>query len=246
MRTPTCLFWLREQAEEQDHWLRIADWLTSPPIPLTTATSPPIPYWLLLWRQTCNQTNKFRAISANSCYFYQKGANQTAQAGRIVRSPRSCWGSIPASHRANQTKEAPARPPETSHTARTCQCCHIRWSWIHPLKASHISQPSIGEGLPWWQKCIPYAGASVAASGSFCQDSMWFTLWTRCASPNLIRHHMTRWQLPEYRQNGKDETLTMVLASFLRHLILGGGFCFLFCHSWPGFEQNSFESKLNW
>ena len=25
VRTPTCLFWLTEQAEEQDHWLRTAD-----------------------------------------------------------------------------------------------------------------------------------------------------------------------------------------------------------------------------
>jgi hypothetical protein len=53
-----------------------------------------------------------------------------------------------------------------------------------------------------------------------------------CALSILIRHHVIRCQLPEYRQNGKDETRTMVLASFHRHLNSGGGFCFLFCHSW--------------
>ena len=34
--------------------------------------------------------------------------------------------------------------------------------------------------------------------------------------------------------------ITLVIMSFPRHLILGGGFlqrCLLFCHSWLGFEQ---------
>jgi hypothetical protein len=59
-------------------------------------------------------------IATKASHNSTKGANQTAQAGRIVRLPRSRWESVPASHHASQTKEAPARPLEISHTARTC------------------------------------------------------------------------------------------------------------------------------
>jgi hypothetical protein len=77
-----------------------------------------------------------------------KGTKQTEQAGRIVRSPRSCWGSTPASHHASQTKEAPARPHETSHTARTCQSCQTCQVATRRSKTCGLSKRVIKSGLP--------------------------------------------------------------------------------------------------
>ena len=80
-----------------------------------------------------------RNTAARLLLSIRKGANQTAWAGRIVRSPRSCWGSIPASLWASQSKAVhPDRPKhfELPCTCKSCQTCQVA---SHPQKSCLLS-----------------------------------------------------------------------------------------------------------
>ena len=141
-----------------------------------------------LCRQTCNQSNQYRAILLRSRQHQQK-----ARANKVVRPPRFCWGSIPTSHHASQTKRSELKPPETSQTACTCQSCQPCQVATRRPKTCGLKQV-VKSGLPWCEKCISHAGASVAPAESFRQDIILcdFGAVSRHLQSNLIRHHAIR------------------------------------------------------